>query len=155
MHQSEVLALVRAILAQQLGDAGSAAHAVLGALPGVAPEALVAFRAAFADCKSEKGQKDLVKKLLVRALPPCMCPAASVPTPHANPPPTHPPTPTHPLQLSAAGRGGFAALTSWRGAGGLAVGEFKPNRSRAAAAAPGEAAAGEALQGEAYRALFG
>lgn len=64
-HQADVLGLIRQILAQQLGDASSAVHAVLRSLPGVTSEREAEFARAFQSTGSEKEQRGAVKKLLV------------------------------------------------------------------------------------------
>ena len=65
-HQSDVLALIRDVLAQQLGDAGSGAAGVLASLPNMTPGAVDALRAALGATGSEKAQRDAIKRLLVR-----------------------------------------------------------------------------------------
>jgi exportin-5 len=66
-HQADILGLVRAVLAQQLGDPGSAAHGVLRSLPGMTPEREAAFGAAFLATGSEKEQRNAIKRMLVEA----------------------------------------------------------------------------------------
>ncbi|PRW59064.1 HASTY 1-like isoform X1 isoform B [Chlorella sorokiniana] len=66
-HQADIMALIRDILVQQLGDPGSAVHGVLASLPKMTPEALQRFGQQLLGTGSEKTQRDITKKMLVAA----------------------------------------------------------------------------------------